>query len=162
MTRGVLGTRGTKGARGGTSQVPGQAQRARPAAEAPDLILPPRAGSFRVWPPGRPAPSSSQHGRPHTCCGRSRLPPCPREAPPLPPEPRIEAPQSSGSLFLFVIGGSFSWSTALQPDPLILAISPPRLTQFLISLPCTFLYDQSSYQIPVSPLLSLQNRSQLL
>lgn len=42
-------------------QVPGQAQRARPAAEAPVLILPPRAGSFRVWPPRSPRlqPASS-------------------------------------------------------------------------------------------------------
>lgn len=59
MARGVMRTRETKGARGGTSQVPGQAQRARPAAEAPDLILPPRAGSFRVWPPGSPRPAST-------------------------------------------------------------------------------------------------------
>lgn len=54
MARGALGTRGTRSARRGMGQVPGQAQRARPAAEAPVLILPPRAGSFRVWPPRSP------------------------------------------------------------------------------------------------------------
>lgn len=54
MARGALGTRGTRSARRGMGQVPGQAQRARPAAEAPVLILPPRAGSFRVWPPRLP------------------------------------------------------------------------------------------------------------
>lgn len=54
MARGALGTQGTRSARSGMGQVPGQAQRAWPAAEAPVLILPPRAGSFRVWPPRSP------------------------------------------------------------------------------------------------------------
>lgn len=64
----------------------------------------------------RPAPPASQHRRPHTCCGRSRLPPCPPRKLLLSRQnPRKGEPQSSGYFFLFVTGGSFSWSTALQP-----------------------------------------------
>lgn len=63
-------------------QVPGQAQRARPAAEAPVLILPPRAGSFRVWPPRSPRlqPASSGARTPVTTGPALRhTPPTPRK-----------------------------------------------------------------------------------
>lgn len=153
MARGALGTRGTRGARGGTGQVPGQAQRAQPAAEAPVLILPPRAGSFRVWPLRSARPASQPASAPvHLLrpAPPSAMPP-PQEAPPLRPEPRKGTLRSSGA-FLFLTGGSFSWSPALpRRRPLILTISPPSPYAIFISLPWTFPYNPSSCQRCLCP-----------
>lgn len=100
----------------------------------------------------RPAPPASQHPRPYTCCGRPRLPPCPpQEAPPLRPEPRKGTLRSS-SAFLFLTGGSFSWSPALpRRRPLILTISPPSPYAIFISLPWTLPYNPSSCQRCLCP-----------
>lgn len=69
----------------------------------------------------------------------------PQEAPPLPPEPRKKAPHSSGSVFLFVTGGSLSW--AFQPGPLIRA-----------TLSALILHHHLLYNFNLSPLdLSLQS-----
>lgn len=126
MARGALGTRGTRSARRGMGQVPGQAQRARPAAEAPVLILPPRAGSFRVWPPRSPRlqPASPGARTPVTIGPALRHTPPPRRLLPSRQNPRKGAPGSAGAFFL--TGGWFSWDATFPRGPLILTSSPPR------------------------------------
>lgn len=80
----------------------------------------------------RPAPPASQHRRPHTCCGRSRLPPCPpQEAPPLPPE----SPKRRTTKFWLFLPLCHRWLFLLEHGPsarrpFILAISPLSLIQF--------------------------------
>lgn len=149
MARGALGTRGTRGARGGTGQVPGQAQGARPAAEAPVLILPPRAGSFRVWPPGSPRPASQPAPVPAHLL--RPVPPSampPQEVPPPRQNPEKERHKCL-ALFSSCSLAALSSSTALRPSPLVRTISNLA--------PWTFPYKQSCYRMPVPQLLSLQH-----
>jgi hypothetical protein len=115
-----------------------------------------------VWPPGSPRPSS----QPAPAPAHLLRPVPPSATPPGSSFPPARTPKRSTTEFWLFLPLCHGWLFLLEHSPSVRSFDTGHLSTIfntiLISLPWIFPYNQSCYQMPVSPLLSLQNRSQLL